>query len=322
MIKKETSLSEAFEGETDREKFDKNIDERLVRLAKAKSIQLSILQYLKESGNDAPHIKKLITNLQECGSYLVFRNYYLKNVIRLLRANFCQRHLICPLCAIRRGAKLLFQLLKKDAILKKENPNLENYMLTLTVKNGMDLEERFHHLAKSVTRLVNRRNKQIKRGKIISEFSKIHGGCGSYEVTYNVDHGWHPHVHFVIYLEKGEKINKQKFIKEWKEVTKDSFIIDVRKMDDTVKSFLEVVKYALKFSSLPYPKLFEAFNILKGKNLFRSFGILYGLKFDEDLEDDISDMELEPYVDMIYRYLSEGGYQLAEIRDQDPNMIN
>jgi len=125
----------------------------------------------------------------------------------------------------------------------------------------------------------------------------------------------------VVYLKKSDRISVPKLIEEWKSITKDSFILDFRKMDSSVKSFLEVVKYALKFSSLPYPKLLDAFGILKGRNLYRSFGCLYGLTLPDELEDDISDIdELDPYIDMIYRYIQSGGYQLAEIRAQDPKV--
>jgi len=315
-----SSLLQVLADESNSKDFDKHPDSRITRLGKAKSVQLSILDYLNTVDNPSPVLKKVIADLSECGDYLVFRHYYEKDFFRLLRANFCRRHLICPLCAIRRGAKLLFKLVQKHEFLAKEYPDLEPHLLTLTIKNGHSLDERFHHLTRSTSKLVNARRNQLTRGKVISEFTKFAGGAGSYEVTFNPDTGWHPHVHFIVYLPKGGKIDIPKFINEWKKVTGDSFIVDLRKMDNSLSAMLEVTKYALKFSSLPYTNLLEAFQVLKGKNLYRSFGCLYGLTLDEDLEDDISDMELEPYIDLIYRYNETGGYRLAETRAQDPNL--
>jgi hypothetical protein len=43
--------------------------------------------------------------LTTCGDYLLFRHYFTIDAVRLHAASFCMKHLLCPLCAIRRGAR-------------------------------------------------------------------------------------------------------------------------------------------------------------------------------------------------------------------------
>ncbi|MFG4936873.1 hypothetical protein ACF0DY_32410, partial [Pseudomonas aeruginosa] len=69
--------------------------------------------------------------------------------IRLHAASFCKQHLICPLCAIRRGAKSLAAYLARYEVIRAQHPHLSPYLVTFTVKNGPDLAERFEHLHKS-----------------------------------------------------------------------------------------------------------------------------------------------------------------------------
>ena len=47
--------------------------------------------------------------------------------------------------------------------------------------------------------------------------------------------------------------------REWKALTGDSFIVDVRPMHGEIDGFLETFKYALKFSDLPLADNWEAF---------------------------------------------------------------
>lgn len=57
--------------------------------------------------------KVLGRRLAKCGDWLVFRHYYTIDEVRLHAADFCCKHLLCPFCAIRRGAKYLRAYLGK-----------------------------------------------------------------------------------------------------------------------------------------------------------------------------------------------------------------
>ena len=56
---------------------------------------------------------------------------------------------------------------------------------------------------------------------------------------------------------------------EWLEITGDSYIVDVREFygDSVTDGFLEVFKYALKFSDMALADNWEAYETLKGKGL-------------------------------------------------------
>jgi hypothetical protein len=134
-----------------------------------------------------PFIRKLEQirpRLAQCGDYLVFKQFYTVGKVRLTAANFCMVHLLCPLCAIRRGSKSLEAYVKRFEIIKAEKPFLKLSMLTLTVKNGDDLGERFKHLKKSVSTVLEQRRKTLKGyAGYHSEFAKIAGLVGSIEIT-------------------------------------------------------------------------------------------------------------------------------------------
>ena len=69
-----------------------------------------------------------------------------------------------------------------------------------------------------------------------------------------------------------------KLAREWKILTGDSFIVDVRPMYGEIDGFLETFKYALKFSDLELSDNLHAYKTLKGKRLINSFGALRGSK--------------------------------------------
>ena len=122
----------------------------------------------------------------------MFRDYFTIGQTRLARFCTCKKHLICPLCAIRRGAKALRVYLARVTALMAADALLRPYMVTLTVKNGPDLEERFKHLAGNLRAYHRRRS----RNNTPSEVLKAKSAVWSYEFT-NKGKGWHPHVHAV-----------------------------------------------------------------------------------------------------------------------------
>jgi len=268
------------------------------------------------------HLQKLRPRLRECGDYLKFHHYYTVGKVRLQGANFCMCHLLCPLCAIRRGSKSLEAYLTRFDVIKSENPHLNLSMLTLTVKNGHNLGERFRHLKKSLKTMLERRRKSIKgqRGWH-SEFAKIAGLVGSIEITKDgaLDgsaSGWHPHAHImVLHSERFDFVALQA---EWLKITGDSHVLNVAKArhpEDPAQDFLEVFKYALKFSDLTPEQNLEAYEVMRGKNLLFSAGLFRGV----DVPDDLTDIPLDdlPYISLFYRYLPQSGYNLASVEDSE-----
>lgn len=267
-------------------------------------------------------LESIRPRLAQCGDYLAFKQYYTAGKVRLTAANFCMVHLLCPLCAIRRGSKSLEAYLKRFEIIKAENPTLKLSMLTLTVKNGDDLGERFNHLKKSVSVMLERRRKALKgqRG-YHSEFAKIAGLVGSIEITKDgaLDgsaSGWHPHAHIMVLHE--ERFDYVALKGEWLKITGDSHVLNLtpaKHPNDPAQDFLEVFKYALKFADLTTVQNLEAYRVMNGKNLLFSAGLFRGVEIPESmLDEELDDL---PYVELFYRYLPGSGYNMELHKDSE-----
>lgn len=302
--------------------------DRIAKYSGLKKRSLEMRDFLTDLSNEIPSLlddgkrnistemdeaKRVSSELSGCANYLVFHNYYTVDQIRLNKAITCKKHLLCPFCAARRASK---QVEKNGDRIKKaleENKNLIPVMITLTVKNGDDLEERISHLQKSFRKLQQKR-KDALRGKTETEFSKVTGSMFSYEVT-NKGNGWHPHIHMIALLD--DFIDQGKLSSEWEAITKDSKIIDIRKITsktgnnlDISDALLEVFKYAVKFHDLDLELTWEAYRTLKGKRLLGSFGTLWGKIIEPEslLDDPLDDL---PYIEMFYTYSKfSNGYEL------------
>ena len=102
-------------------------------------------------------------------------------------------------------------------------------------------------------------------------------------------------------------------------------IVDVRPITgDPAEGFMEVFKYAVKFSDLSLADNWHAAQILKGKRLLNSFGLFRGVKVPESLLDEpLDDL---PYWDRFYRFI-QGEYQFTgesggvELQDTDQRKL-
>ena len=304
-----------------------DLPKRIERYGKAKNRTKQNIQYLSGS---VEHIDpdtgeyfygdtgRLQRRLEDCGNWLVFRNYYTVGETRLTKARFCMKHLLCPLCAIRRGAKSLAAYLGRFNEIIAQNPRLVPYLLTLTVANGEDLQQRFDHLVSSWKTYQDRRRQYFKRYRGFNELCKVEGAVFSYEFTYSDKNGWHPHIHAIILVDPDQLIDfdfdgtgyqksQSPLSQEWLSITGDSSIVDCRPIDasNPTDGFMEVLKYALKFSDLPPKENFHAYTILKGKRLQGSFGLFWGVKVPDKLTDDLLPDEL-PYIELFYKYTNAG----------------
>jgi hypothetical protein len=177
------------------------------------------------------------------------------------------------------------------------------------VKDGPDLAERFNHLHKAQRELWKR--KQRGRGSVLDG---VAGAVWSYEVKRGKGSGqWHPHLHMIALAEV--EPDAEKLAQEWHEITGDSFIVDVRPIsqEDPVSGFIEVFKYAVKFSDQEPADTVHAWMTLRGKRLLASSGCFRGVDVPDDLTDDASDVAGLPFMDMLYRYSKAGGYSLMQV---------
>lgn len=267
--------------------------ERMVAYLRANGPEITNLAITPPGSRHDPAVCAL--KLEECGNWLKFRSYFTVGKVRLSAASFCKEHLICPLCAIRRGGKALQKYQERFSVITAARPDLRPYLVTLTVRNGPDLGERYDHLSECFRRLMARR----RESRTLSTLREVSGGVGSVEFT-NSGKGWHPHIHLVVLAV--ECPSQTDLRAEWEAITQDSFMCDVRPITDPVSGFCEVFKYALKFSELSPGDNWAAFRILSGRRLLTSFGCFRGVQVPETLTDSTEDLDALPYVEILYRY--------------------
>jgi hypothetical protein len=275
---------------------------RLSRYGKAKKGALDVADYMDTLPEHQPTSRRV----RSCGDYLVFRHYFTIDAVRLHGAQLCCKHLLCPLCAIRRGSKALKAYLDRLEVIRASKPSLKPFLVTLTVKDGPDLEERFKHLAKSQHELWKR--KRRGRGSVLDG---VAGAVWSYEIKRGKGSGlWHPHLHMIALAESMPDADA--LSREWHNITGDSFIVDVRPIDqeDPVSGFMEVFKYAVKFSDQPPKDTLHAWLTLRGKRLLASAGDFRGVEVPEDLMDDETALDDLPFATLFYRFMT-GRYALT-----------
>jgi hypothetical protein len=251
--------------------------------------------------------------LHRCGSWLLFRHFHTVDKLKLKSGKFCQIPLLCPLCAIRRGSKLLARYLARFFEIVDSRPDLKLYSIGLTVKNGFDFDERLSHLLEAKKKLHWRYKHHRQRGDSKSFWSKLEGLVGSVEFTFNPKHGWHPHLHILALSCHDLDVNDLR--REWLAITKDSDQVHLevaRHPENPVLDFLEVFKYSLKFSSLPLDLNYEAYTKLTGRHLFFSMGLFRGVSVSRGCQDDVDEFEGLPYVDLFFSYINDLGYVLGE----------
>lgn len=290
----------------------KDLFARLKRYAGGKSRALvnaiELSQSLFDSVEQLNDARKTVEQVTRCGNYLEFHHYPTIDKTVLHDARFCKKTMLCPMCAMRRGSKLIERYKERIEHVRSENKKLRLSMLTYTVKNGNDLLERFNHLHNSIRRLVEHRRKFLNQDKrrSFNEFCKVDGWVGTYEFT-NKGNGWHPHAHILVLHDTS--FDYKRIVKEWGAITGDSCIMNVQAVKGNPdEAFVEVFKYALKFSELTTERNIEAYKALQGRRLVFSGGSLWGVKIPESLLDDVP-LEKLPYISLFFRYI-KGAYML------------
>lgn len=273
---------------------------KIARYSEARRRALQMQSFAAKAG----HVKEA-AKLEGCANYLLFRHYFTVDKVRLHAASFCKKHLLCPMCAIRRGSKMLAAYLERFEAVRADASHLRPYLVTLTVKNGPDLGERLRHLRSAMRRMFQSRTDH-KKGKRFVEFARSMGGFHSIEVT-NKGQGWHPHVHMIWLC--GSEPDQKALSAEWLGWTGDSFIVDVRPLHDPVEGFLEVCKYALKFSDLSPADNWHAYEVMSGQRLIDSHGVFRGVEIPDSLTD--APLDDLPFIELLYRYVIGSGYSFT-----------
>lgn len=217
--------------------------------------------------------KNRATNLLECRKYAWF--YYNEKTGRVrCVANACRLRW-CPICSRAR-----FNLIRhsvQDWLQSVRNPKL----LTVTLRhNSLSLSQQVSRLYTAFRNF--RRHKNIRL--------PVRGGIWFFQVTRGKGDGdWHVHFHILL---DSDFIPKQSLSLEWLIATGDSFIVDIRKINEPEKVSEYVARYCsrpAKLSEFSETDQDEMFNTLHGKRLYGSFGTGHNCRLQTQKTQDYND---------------------------------
>ncbi len=231
---------------------------------------------------DPDLVRGAALRLRQCALCLLFNQYVDTGELRLVQGNFCNLHLLCPICAAARAKHLIVRF--EPAVFG--NPRWHSYMMTLTWPSGFDLVKCLQLGLDALCKLWMR-----KKRKGQGPFRNVLGIIACVEITRG-QNGWHPHLHCVVTLEKPRRVDARELRAEWFKLT-GGMQIDLAPIYD----LREVMKYALKPGELlPKNKTpsktsrnglcvsdrLEAWIQLRRKPLLRAYGIYRGLAVEPD----------------------------------------
>lgn len=201
-----------------------------------------------------------------------------------VRCDHCNDRLCVP-CGVKRSAKVQRALASAC-----RGKRLTFITLTLCGR-GEPLAE-----------MLDRLYKHFRALRLLPIWEKVEGGAAFLEVKYSDKaKRWHPHLHLI--CEAGW-IDQGCLSDCWRMLTKDSYIVDVRRVADEDAAFRYVTKYASKPLSPTFLAskvlIDEAIVALKGRRLIFCFGEWYGTPLDS-VEDDELDTEQD---DPAWRYFA------------------
>ena len=78
---------------------------------------------------------KSAQKLNQCGNFLLFKNFYTIDQTKLAKFHVCGQHLLCPFCAGIRASKAIQNILN-ELMRYLQNRKLKPVLITFTVKNG------------------------------------------------------------------------------------------------------------------------------------------------------------------------------------------
>jgi len=293
------------------------ISKRLRKYEQAKKSTTVIMDYIVQNLNnycfDAQDVlSRAIKRMDGCGNYLQFYHYFLLDKYKLKKAQFCEQHLLCPVCAIRRAVVNHRAFLNKFEYMKLVYPELRYSLLTLTVRHCFKntLSETEHKLRRSF-KLAVKKMANTRYGRTSSVFGKFLGWVAVLEVTNSGVNGFHPHLHVLVLHD--EDIKESEIQVAWLMITGDSTQVDFtagENPDNPGKDFAEIFKYTCKFNFMSNEHIVETYLTLRGRRLIFSGGIFRGVKVPDDMLDE--DFFNSPYVDMFYQYSKGAGYSLKQ----------
>lgn len=245
-----------------------------------------------------------ICRYQDCGKDCwVYQHKDDKAQVKVI-ANHCMDR-FCVTCGGLRGWKVRTALAER-----MKGKTLRLITLTLSGKGAS--------LADLLDKLY--RNFKALRQTELWENS-VDGGCAFLEVKWNPKaNRWHPHLHLIT---EGRFVPQDQLSNLWHALTKDSFIVDVRRIKNSENTAGYVTKYVTKplntsIKRIPL-RLDEAIVAMKARRFVFCFGTWYGTALNEIENDELFDAAADAAVWTSIGRLSD---VLQRARSGDANARN
>lgn len=236
----------------------------------------------------------------ECGSYSWVEQSQ-ENASRFrIRYNHCHDRLCTP-CANARSIKI------QQALMSQIGEKPVSFITLTLCGRGEKLSE-----------LVDRLYRHFRALRLHPLWEeKVRGGAAFLEIKWSDKaRRWHPHLHIIAdagFIDQGELSSV------WRGISKDSFIVDIRRVRNAETTAHYVTKYASKPLNTSFclsPELLdEALTSLKGRRLCLCFGSWYGTSLtdaeDATLDEEENSEEWKMFTDL------ESLIQRANAGDRD-----
>ena len=213
------------------------------------------------------------TNFLDCRKYAWFTVHQTTRQVRVM-ANSCRLRW-CPVCAQARFGAIRHSV--TEWLKGVRNPKL----FTVTMRHdSTPLQEQVDRLYKCFRDL--RQHKGLK--------SRIRGGVWFFQLKRGKSDGrWHPHLHILL---DADYIPKRDLSLEWFLTTGNSFIIDIRKVEDPEKVSEYVSRYCARPANLSEFKpddQDEIYSVFKGRRLCGNFGTGHNCRLRPEKPADAAD---------------------------------
>lgn len=147
--------------------------------------------------------------------------------------------------------------------------------------------------------------------------ARVTGGIMTIEVTWSEKHqAWHPHIHAII---DGEYLPKQALSDEWRRITGDSFIVDIRQANSSRQLANYLAKYISKTGDaikLPKSRMAQYATAIHALRMAQTFGHLHGVKLKPDREPGEGRVELIATSGELHIHAIRGNIEAQRLEDR------
>jgi hypothetical protein len=181
----------------------------------------------------------------------------------------------CPDCWETKSHREYSRTLPKILQAIKDDPSLILAFCTLTLRSDKG------RALRGGCKQLKGNFKDLRRLKV---WRNCTGGSGRIENTFSSCAGWHPHLHSILLLK--DYIPQRELSAAWNGVTKGSMVVDIRTVKDVAAGLVECIKYPFKPADLRRLGKAQISEMLdmKGEHLGVTFGALFGIETDDDIE--------------------------------------